>query len=255
MEIIIYALEAEIAPLKKHLSDKCEFFKCGVGAKDLSIFKNLKPFDHVTNIGLCGGKNVGKIYLANKINYKDKSYYPDLLIDSNIEQKEITTLDNLANKKLISDNENLIFDQEAAHIFKEASKFISPHQISFLKIVSDAGLDNYDDIKKQISNIITSNINYIDDYITSSIKYFKQIKYFNIENDLEKYSEILNCSVTMKNQLAQILKYAKICNIEINEIFKDLPDNPTKLQVKSWLTKSWQLGDGGDGGDGSFGKR
>lgn len=221
MEIICYALDIEAKALKEHFGDSVKFEKCDVFAKKLSFIKSLSSNDHITNVGICAGINVGEIYLCNKIN-GEKTYYPDLLITNNLSQSEITTIDYVVNEAEVKAHPNMLYDQEAAIIFAEAQKHLAPHQISFLKIVSDAGVSNFDEVRKQIPNLIKNKIPEIEAFISSSQKYFSKIKAKEEIKNLDKYSEMLKCTATMKAQLAQLLRYAQISNIDVEDFFKDI---------------------------------
>lgn len=223
MEIICCALKDEELPLKKHFDNSVRFECCGVCAKRLSFLKELDPNDHVTNIGVCAGSNIGELYLCNKIIGK-KIYYPDLLIPNNIKQSAITTVDYLVGSEEIATNPNMLYDQEAAMIFAEAQKYISPHQISFLKIVSDSGVSNFDKVRKEISRLIEDKIPEIETFILNSKKI-----YTNTEQiDISKYIEILKPSITMQNRLKQQFRYAQIQNINTDEFFDNLPKITSK---------------------------
>lgn len=221
MEIICYALDIEAMPLKKYFGESVRFEKCDVFAKNLDFLKTVSDNDHITNIGVCAGANVGEIYLCNKINGK-KTFYPDLLIPNNLPQSEITTINYVVNEDEVKACPDMLYDQEAAIIFETAQKCISPHQISFLKIVSDSGVSTFSEIRKQIPKLIESKIPEIEDFIYSSQKFFTKVKPKEEIKNLVKYSEMLKCSATMKSQLAQLLRYAQISNIDVEEFFKDV---------------------------------
>lgn len=220
MEIICYALDIEAKPLKNHFGNRVRFEKCDVLAKNLDFLKTVSANDHITNIGVCAGSTIGKIYLCNKINGK-KTYYPDLLIPNDFAQSAITTVDYLVGAEEVAANPNMLYDQEAAIIFADAQKYISPHQISFLKIVSDSGTLDFKKIKKVVPKLIEKRIPEIAAFITSSQKFFSKIDTKEEIKNLDKYSEMLKCTATMKAQLAQLLRYAKISNIDISNFFSN----------------------------------
>ena len=231
MEIICYALDIEAMPLKKHFGESIRFEKCDVFAKNLDFLKTVSANDHITNIGVCAGANVGEIYLCNKINCK-KTFYPDLFIPSNFTQNEITTVDYVIDEDEVKAHPNMLYDQEAAIIFENAQKCIAPHQISFLKIVSDSGITDFEKIKKAIPQLIENKIPEIEAFISSSQKFFSKIDRKEEIKNLEKYSEMLKCTATMKAQFAQLLRYAQICNIDVEDFFKDIKVTSKKDSLK-----------------------
>lgn len=234
MEIIVCAMDCEISPLKKYFDNQVKFFNCGIKARNLAFLKTLNPNDHITNIGVCGGANVGDLYLANKI-IGDKTYYPDNLIKSEIPQAVVKTISHLANTEEIKNNPNILFEQEAAIIFKEASKYIAPHQMSFLKIVSDSGLSKRNSIEIFVSELIENKIPEIENYINSSKAFFSSLIENTEPQNLEQYAQLLKCSVTMKNRLEAQLRYAQITNIDVTKFFKNLNAITNKKQALSTL--------------------
>lgn len=230
MEIIVCALKDEIKPLIRHFRDRCKFVVCGVKAsKNLDFFEDLGPQDHVTNIGICAGQELGEIFQADKISGK-RDYYPDLITTS-IKTKDLNTIEELASTQMVQENPDLIFDQEAALIFEKAQKHIAPHQISFLKIVSDTGIDNIKDFKENINKLITNKLPEIESFIN---KTHKALETFNKNNNayikaaqtsLFKYSTALKCSKSMENRLKQQLRFAEICNINYKKFFYELKIN------------------------------
>lgn len=239
MEIIVSAMYCELLPIQNYFGETLSYQNCGIFAKNLDFLKNLGDQDHVTNIGICGGKNIGEIYLCNEIidGSKGKSYYPDILFDAKIKQFKIKTINYIADKNLIQKNPDTLYDQEASIIFKEAQKYISSHQISFLKIVSDNGLDEIKMSEKYVSNIIKEKISDIENYINLSKKFFSQIKVYNTNDEANKYSEIIKCSETMKNRIKQQLKYASICEIDTGSFFKTISDPKNKKESIDILNK------------------
>lgn len=218
MEIIVCAMKCEMDPLQKYFGDAFKFVNCGMKAKHLEFVDSLDKNDHVYNIGICGGFNIGEIYLASKI-IGSKTYYPDYLFETNIKQCELKTIDYLASNDLISNNPNTLFDQEAALIYEAASKKLGPHQISFIKVVSDNGIGVKQLSENDISKIIESKIPEIENIIKTHGKNTSDPK--KIES-LDRYTEQLKCTATMKAQLAQLLRYAQICNIDVEDFFKDI---------------------------------
>ena len=232
MEIICYALDIEAMPLKKHFGENVRFEKCDVFAKNLDFLKTVSANDHITNIGICAGANVGEIYLCNKI-HGEKTFYPDLLIPNNLEQREITTVDHVVNEDEVKAHPNMLYDQEAPIIFGRAQKCIAPHQISFLKIVSDSGITDFEKIKKAVPKLIENKIPEIEAFISSSQKFFSKIDTKEEIKNLEEYSELLKCTTTMKAQLAQLLRYAQISNIDVEDFFKDIKITSKKDSLKA----------------------
>lgn len=177
---------------------KCEAiyhntFICGVGAKRLPRFT-----DHIVNIGICAGENIGQIYEVNRIN---KKYYPDCF--SNLKKMPITTVDKLQTNI----NPGMLYDMEAAVIYEAAQKYLGPHQIHFLKIVSDRGQEVNN--KDYIQSLVRKHKSTIDKYIECLPK----IKAYHLSTDIK-------LSSTMEKRLQQQYKYSKIIGVDITCFLK-----------------------------------
>lgn len=225
MEIIVSALDIEVKLLKEKLKSPVKFIKCGVKAKKLDFLKEVTPNDHLINFGICAGKNIGDLYLCNKIIGED-IYYPDIVNNSNIATSSITTINQLADKKLVRNNPNMLYDQESWLICKQARHYISPHQISILKIVSDNGNADITNIKSNINNLIKANLCKIQSYIENTRKLFLKINNNAPKKNYSKIISTLKCSESMKNQLYQLINYAECIGIDPFKYF----DNLYKIQ-------------------------
>ena len=99
------------------------------------------PNDMLLNIGLCAHtiQNNG-IFLSNKIieQVTGKTFYPDILYRHNFLEGTIITGMQLLNNENYN-NIAPMYDMEAAAIYQVGIHFFGPHQMFFLKIVSDKG--------------------------------------------------------------------------------------------------------------------
>lgn len=236
MEIIVCALPFEAKVIKEQFKDSFVVYICKPKAVDLGFLKDLSEDDHITNIGICAGKNPGEMYLCNKL-IGQRDYYPDILDDCDIAQIAVKTIDYIASKDEVLSSPNLIFDQEAAIIFKEAIKYISPHQISFLKIVSDCGDPNLNQIKKQIPELINSHAHKIKDFISKNQSIIQKASQKSQLEKLDYYSNLLNCNVNMRNRLNQLMIYCNTINQDIDKIMSslDLSTIKSKNDAKNLL--------------------
>lgn len=221
MEIIVSALDIEINALKENLKFPAKYIKCGVKAKNLAFIKELGVNDHITNIGICAGTKIGQLYLCNKIN-GEKSFYPDIMKTAELPQAQITTIDYLADTKMIHKNPNMLYDQEAYLIFQSAQNFIGPHQINFLKIVSDDGNFNKDTIANNIFKYIKQNCSKIDSYLYENNKIFTNLINNQKQINVKKFSKDLKCSKSLDEQLKQLIKYAICIGFDVDCYFKKL---------------------------------
>ena len=91
--------------------------------------------DLLVNIGICAApKNfeIGEALLIHKINYKEHSYFPDILFEHQLKESDILSVDEPVENDLQTP-----VDMESYGVYKAASRFFRTHQILFFKIVSD----------------------------------------------------------------------------------------------------------------------
>ena len=232
-----------------------------IGTAYLCSFINPLPKDIFINIGVCGSSlkedTPGTVYLCNQImEWETKRFfYPDILFTHPFRESSIITCPIIINKdnftKELSDSDNIgqsvmkhsaLVDMEAAGFYQAASYFYQPHQMFFLKIVSDH-LTNAAITPDKITALIKVNIPLITDW-TATIKteFDKNNSALTPEEEayIGKLSKGLCLSVSMENQLIQLCKYYKLKEgtlIEpIREFIKDnsLPCK-TKIEGKKYF--------------------
>ncbi|EYE89351.1 nucleoside phosphorylase [Fervidicella metallireducens AeB] len=180
---------------------------------------NIGKDDFFINIGLCGCRDkmvsIGSTFICNKIVDNDTgfSYFPDILFEHPFSEGSITTYSKVV--KGCKSNE-LLADMEASALFQAAGVFFQPHQIMFFKIVSDYLTGEFipnDIVYKYISN----NADKIIEFVDRLNNKFKLNPLWTEEekNILHKTSESLKLSVTMENELTQLLTYYKLKNGDI----------------------------------------
>lgn len=98
---------------------------------------------HLFNIGMCGGVidsvALGQVLRIHKIwdAANGRQYFPEMLLDMPFEDASLGTFDKPVTT---SDRLNLpcdLVDMEASGVFQAARLFIAPHQMTFIKVVSD----------------------------------------------------------------------------------------------------------------------
>ncbi len=121
---------------------------CGIGKNNIeprldAFISNQKYHDKISllNVGICGGDPkhtlIGKGYILEKIIDAEskKVYRPNSQLGLFAETKKLTTVQSAVTNGERMDTE--IVDMEASEIFRVGSKWISPKQMVFYKIVSD----------------------------------------------------------------------------------------------------------------------
>lgn len=187
---------------------------------------------HLVNIGTCAGnsKLEDKIFAINKITDESTSrdYYPDMLYRLGIKEKAIVTYSKPV--KYV-DNDSLC-DMEASGIFVAGNRFVAPDRMTFIKIISDSGVESTISpkvltlaIEEQLDKIINA-INVIKASLESEGK-------TKICNELlDEACLKLCCTTSMRNELNQLFKYALLINLDIKKIVDDFPYVDNKRQGK-----------------------
>lgn len=150
--------------------------------------------DFLINIGICAAAG-GQIFLCNKITEQEtgRTFYPDMLYQHDFAEGCVITGRNLwmrqagteesvcgmqirkhiesavgedcAEIRNLSDGlQQVLYDMEAAAIYQAGAYFFAPHQMSFLKIVSDDG--NADGVSpERVEHLMEENTEKIVSYI------------------------------------------------------------------------------------------
>ncbi|MFD3158287.1 hypothetical protein ACFIJ5_15795 [Haloimpatiens sp. FM7330] len=160
--------------------------------------------DIILNIGICGSKKrkIGECVLINKIIDVDnkRNLYPDILLKHEFQEGTIETFSNIVVDSNIGDT----CDMEASGFFQAATKFVGPHQVHIIKIVSD-NLSNKKLEKGFIDKIINNNIEKIIKHVDNLVNCFKKCELLN-KFDIHNIQNIsLNLNLT-ENQKIQFRK-------------------------------------------------
>ena len=260
MLCILSALKAESDPiinffkLKKDSSFKFPVFVnqdialigIGVGSGNIpsriNIFfeKFKKENIFFINIGIAGGNSedtkIGECFLINKIkdDFNKKSFYPDILIKHLFKEKDITTVQNIVSND--SGDYNSLIDMESSVIFDTCKNLVSPHRISFIKIVSDHfNKDNQSFDFHYIKNLINNSMDKIEKYFIN-LKFIinKEVSILTNEDNLwlDNISSILSLTVSQK----QFIKY-KVTGYRIKNPSKCLPKDKIEVPISKFNQK------------------
>ncbi|MCZ6673439.1 MAG: hypothetical protein O7C75_10940 [Verrucomicrobia bacterium] len=98
---------------------------------------------HLINVGMCGGVGdriaLGEAVAIHKIwdHASGREFFPDMLINHSLQEGSLGTFDEpitTANRPILSCD---VVDMEASGVFQAAHLFLAPHQMLFLKVVTD----------------------------------------------------------------------------------------------------------------------
>ncbi len=195
-----------------------------------------KAEDVLLNIGTCAQRkgNAG-IFVCNKIieQATGKTFYPDILYKHDFQEKTIVTgmlpwnvgKDSIEMPSVIS-GENL-YDMEAAAVYQAGSYFFGPHQMVFLKIVSDEGT-----AEKVSEKLIEHLMESCQDMLFSFVKQLSLTADKNMRKEscfrekeylmAEKLSADMHCSKVMKDLLKQYIRYFTLSGVDYASVIQNM---------------------------------
>lgn len=179
-----------------------------------SVLTAHPPTDHdlLLNLGTCYGHTPGAIYLCNKLTEESsgRTFYPDMVARTGFQEAPIATANHI-----VKHAEGLA-DMEAASVFQAANFFMGPHQMSFLKVVSDSGSlpspAKVEEIMGQKE--ILDFVEQLRDLAAEAGEAGMTQKQQKLT---DKLVQDLHCSATMEHELRQYTKYLSLEGIPWEE--------------------------------------
>ena len=241
MLYILTALKCEAAALDGLPG---EVIVTGVGGRVVDRIKqlDLKPDDHVFNVGICAGTEKGEGYLINQVisSVTGRRFYPDILFESGAKEMTVTYSDEV----VTSVGEGMLYDMESALICDAVLKMLPPSNLALYKVVSDSG-ENFpsanevtqlirahlDEIKKIASLLDGEEGNASYEFLPESIKEKLRLTQYmqNELKDLEHYcvasgrrDELLKLLSDMENDGRIPVKDKKAGREVLDEIYSYL---------------------------------
>lgn len=210
--------------------------------------------DLLFNIGICAhtAKNEG-IFLCNKIveEATGRTFYPDMLYRHNFAEGTVVTgmrpyVSNEAAARTAANNtDETLYDMEAAAVYQTAVHSFGPHQMIFLKIVSDRG--DLETVSKECAAALMEKYKSgIFDYIgqisaiTQKINSSKEFLSREDEKRIETFCADLHCSKTMEVSMKQFIHYLILAEIDYVNVIRDMYDEKLlpckdKREGKLWF--------------------
>lgn len=214
--------------------------------------------DHLINIGTCAAENLAGekkddtetgysgIYLCHKITDRNTghTYYPDMLYHHPFKEAEIITepvvWKNGTEQNMKTGDRNtmpdaiqimkceplLLHDMESAAVYQAGSFWLGPHQMSFIKIVSDEG--NGEKITPQtLECVVENNIEQIKAYVTdlgqiSAQDEERQRKEQHCMTVAEQLCQELHCSQTMRAAVVQCVRYWTLADVDYQHVLDEM---------------------------------
>lgn len=214
--------------------------------------------DHLINIGTCAAENLAceknddtkagdrEIYLCHKIMDRNtgRTYYPDMLYHHSFAETEIIT-EPVVWKSGIEQNvktgdrnampdatqimkceQILLHDMESAAVYQAGSFWLGPHQMSFIKVVSDEGTG--EKIAPQtLECVVERNIEQIKAYVTDLGQISAQDEEWQRKEQhcmtvAEPLCQELHCSQTMRAAVVQCVRYWTLAEVNYQKVLDEM---------------------------------
>ena len=182
--------------------------------------------DFLINVGTCAARDHrGEVYLCNKITEQSsgRTFYPDLLYKHNLAESNIVTVGKPVTAGLQEqsvDDTLTLYDMEAAAVYQAGAYFFGPHQMSFLKVVSDHG-DEQPVTREQMEMLMEESalpmILYVEQLYKIALEERSQKRVLSksMEQLISKVCEDLHCSKTMEAYLWQHFRYLMLTGVDV----------------------------------------
>lgn len=204
--------------------------------------------DFLLNIGICGGSS-GKegVFLANKLTEQatGKTFYPDMLYRHCFQEAGILTgmtmwkagewelsgetVRRHSGEQEMSERRNQngmlqadLYDMEAAAVYQAGAYFFAPHQMMFLKIISDHGEGrklSAEDVRQCMEPYKDGIVLFLEQLKGAGRGSFyedsaRRERDEAVEEWCRKLGADMHCSKTMEHTLRQYLRYAVLTEAE-----------------------------------------
>lgn len=197
--------------------------------------------DFLLNVGICAAVGapaasdtgpIGQVYLCNKIREDStgKTFYPDILYRHGFMEAQVVTVPRPyvnAASATQPDTDLTLYDMESAAVYQAGSYYVGPHQMSFLKIVSDQGNPKAV-TPEQMECLINRNMEAITDYITR----LQAISHKELQPEplreaaaqewIEKLCLDLHCSRTMSESVRQYIRYDILSGRDYHSVIDEM---------------------------------
>lgn len=203
--------------------------------------------DFLLNIGTCAGTaKQGSIFLIHKMTEyaTGKTFYPDILYRHGFQEAALITGMQVISGPDRQDQEGILrvclYDMEAAAVYQAGVYFFGPHQMIFLKMISDCG-----EHSKQSGEFIRQLMEMHEEELGAFMEQLLQIKQHlrykqqsaaasqsgstdqkkqaeYSENWIDQLCADLHCSKAMCNLLRQYIRYAALAGIDYSKAVREM---------------------------------
>ena len=212
------------------------------------------------------GRHSG-IFLLNKLldQNSDRTFYPDMLIKTDLREASGITGSTVLSQRAaafmaVAAEDYDLYDMESAAVYQAGNLFLGPHQMNFIRVVSDGGIEAKDrdrvvsdggietetemvkpkateaadsyvsDMAARVNTVINSHVEEISDYVEKLLVLSEKeknrggISDKNSDGLVDKIIEDGHFSKVMQDQLKQYVKYAVLSGIDWENDAKALYD-------------------------------
>lgn len=195
--------------------------------------------DFLINYGSCAGRKnipVGTVSLCNKLTQTvdGRTFYPDILYRHPFGEAELYSFPTVQDQKSFQQflnkdagagngEKGILVDMEAAAIYQAGNYYYAPHQMLFLKVVTDHGTtqepqsagsgEHFSQIMDRAAEEV---LTFIRQLLTMQEKNSRQESMqeafkSQVEEQAKLWQEALHGSETMKAQIRQMILYHSLC--------------------------------------------
>lgn len=192
--------------------------------------------DVLLNVGICAhAAESGGIFLCNKITEQatGRTFYPDMLYRHNFREKAIVTgmlpwdgeKEGAGLPAAVSAGN--LYDMEAAAVYQAGSCFFGPHQMFFLKAVSDGGS------AKEVSREQIECV--MEKYREGILEFIGQLSAImrksgcgesrlrqEEETLLQRFCADLHCSKAMGDSVRQYIRYLSLAGTDYSFVIREM---------------------------------
>ena len=197
--------------------------------------------DIMINYGSCaaekesaGGVSISSrsVVMVNKLTDVEsgRTFYPDMIYRHPFSEGEVETSVHVYTASERDEsvtkaefNGQTVHDMEAAAFYEAGNFFYGPHQMMFLKVVTDHGMNPTFDRNRFAQIMQTASVavaEFLDGLLAFTSDADKQKKEMkgDIQVNADHLAEDLHCSVTMRAELTQLLTYWRLAGFDAETV-------------------------------------
>ncbi|MBD5393118.1 MAG: hypothetical protein HDR71_02375 [Lachnospiraceae bacterium] len=200
--------------------------------------------DFLLNVGVCAGIGIGnvygtkdtcqatEVYLCSKIREQStgKTFYPDILYRHGFAEAQIVTGARPYAKAAQDETEKedfYLYDMEAAAVYQAGSYFLGPHQMSFLKVISDDG-NTKEVTSEKIESLMGRSMDSIVDHIMRLQEIAREEKQEDkfqeeaLQKEISRLCIDMHCSKVMSESLRQYIRYCTLADVDHVSVIEEM---------------------------------